>query len=384
VSGPATLPQCLLHNAAAMPRLPAFREKRHGIWQTTSWSGYADRVRRVAGGLAAHGFTRGDRLAVLGENRPCWYAAMLAAQALGGTAVPLHPESDVGRLQQIMRDARVAVAMVEDAAQAEKLVAAGGHLPDLEIVIVLAPRGLSAAPGGACSLAELEASGRVYVADHPEVVDAAIGGGRADALALLLYPWGRDTLPRPLALSHASLLSAAHRISTTEDVRPDDRALCYLPLASIEDVVYSQALGLGVGFVCHCPEGPDTVPVDLREVGPTFLVAPPRVLQILAEQLNARAAAASPLKRRLFTRFAALAEVAEKRREAGDRDPFAHRLAGLVGEVLIRAPVRDQLGLSHARWVHTGEGPLAPALARQFRALGVRLRPPVLATPAHV
>ncbi len=358
MSTPGTLPQYLLHNAAIMPQRMAFRERRRGIWQPLTWQAYADTVRGIAAWLAAQGFAPGGRLAVLGENRPQLYAAMLAAQALGGTGVPLHPEAEGGRIAQILRDCRASVAITEDLNQAEMLLAARDRMPDLALVTALS------------ELPQLRDAGA-----HPTgSVDAYIAQRAPQDVALLLYPWEPDKLPRPIVLTHADLLSAADTVIATEDVRPDDRAFAYLPLASFEDAIHTQALALKIGFSCNCPEGPDTVPRDLREIGPTILIAPPRLFELMAARLDASASAASPLKRQLYFRFTRLAEEAQQRREMGLDVPLRLRIARLAGELVVYAPARDQLGVGRARWVHLGDGSLAPTLARRFRAIGVPLR----------
>ena len=368
MTGPVTLPQYLLRNAAKMPRRLAFREKRRGIWQPLTWLAYADMVRGIAAWLAAQGFAPGGRLAVLGENRPQLYAAMLAAQALGGAGVPLHPDAEGARIVQIMRDCRASVAITQEADQADMVLAALDRLPDVAHVTALS------------DLPRLPNTGM-----HPiGSVDADIAQRAPQDPALLLYPWQPDKLPRPMVLTHGDLLGAADRIIASEDVRPGDRAFAYLPLASLEDAIYTQALALKAGFSCNCPEGPDTVPRDLHEIGPTFLIAPARLFELLAARLDTSAAAASPLKRWLYSRFTDLAEEAEQRREMGLDVPLGLRIARMTGEFMVHTPVRDQLGLARLRWVHLGGQPLAPVLARRFRAIGVPLRPSGEAVPAVV
>lgn len=356
---PVTLPQYLLRNAEQMPRRVAFREKRRGIWQPLSWRAYADMVRGIAAWLAAQGFASGGRLAVLGENRPPLYAAILAAQALGGAGVPLHPDAEGGRITHILRDSGASIAITEEAEQADMLLAARDRLPDLTHVTALS------------DLPRLPDAG----AHTTRSVDGGIAQRAPEDVALLLYPWQPDKLPRPMVLTHADLLGTADRILATEDVRPSDRSFAYLPQASFEDAIYTQSLALKVGFSCNCPEGPDAVPRDLHEIGPTILIAPARLFELLAARLDTSASAASPLKRRLYSRFTRLAEQAEQRREMGLDVGLGLRVARSVGELVVHAPVRDQLGLSRARWVHLGDQPLAPALARRFRAIGVPLRP---------
>lgn len=346
---PATLPQHLLRHATEIPRRVAFRERRRGIWKPLSWSGYANLVRRIAAGVATQGFGPGGRLAVLGENRPQLYAAMLAAQALGGAGVPLHPDAESARIIHILRDCHASVLITEETTQAEMVLAARDRLPDLADVIALSDLGR-------------------LTADRPDFPTSALAACTPTDIALLLFPWKPDKLPRPVVLTHANLLAAACRITEREEVRPSDEAFAYLPLASLEDVIYSQALALTVGCVCNCPEGPDTIRRDLREIGPTILIAPARLLELLADEFDSRAAAASPLKRALLRRFIVFAEAAEQRRDAGSGLPLRLAIASLIGELLVCAPVRDQLGLARLRWVHLGNGPLAPTLAQRFRA----------------
>lgn len=361
MSSGETLPRLLWRNAARWPDRPAWRHKRLGIWQAVTWSAFAARVRGIALGLAAEGFGAGDRLAVLGDNRPDLYAAMLAAQALGGAAVPLDPDADTGAVAAIVDDAGVSVAVADTPDQAERLSALTGSLS----VWCADPHDEAKDQ----SLDALIAKGR---GAQPASLD-----GLPDSLALLLYP---NAQTRPLALSHSQLLAAAEAITAADAVWPQDETLSYLPMASYDDAAYSLALGLLSGCVCNCPEAPDSALRDMREIGPTILVAPPQACTAFVQTVTGKATTATGLKRQVLVWSRDVGLRAETAREQGTPVPFGTSLCCRIGEVLACAPVRDQLGLSRARWVHTS-GAVPAEAARLLRALGVPLRSRMVETP---
>ncbi len=209
-----TLPRLLRRNAASMGARPAMREKRHGIWQTLTWAAYETLVLDLARGLAARGFGAGDRLAVIGDNRPRLYAALLAAQSLGGIGVPVWQDADPGVLAGMLRAANVRVAVAEDQEQIGKLLTVKDQLPGLTLAVSLDPR--AARDGDAAWLIDFAALQQQGAALTTPV--DAIANGRPDDVALLLCRAGEPGV----MLSHANLLSAARAITEVEDVRPTD------------------------------------------------------------------------------------------------------------------------------------------------------------------
>ena len=372
---PTTLPRLLRRNAELMAARPAIREKNHGIWQTFSWAQYWEEVRDFALGLAAHGFRPGDKLAVIGDNRPRLYWAQVAAQCLGGTAVPMYQDSIASELVFVLNHAEVSVVVAEDQEQVDKILSLRDELPHLQLVVYDDPKGLRHySSNGLKFFAEMQATGREFGAAHPGYVEAEIDNGDPDNLALLTYTSGTTGRPKGVMLSHANLLSSAQGFIAAEDIRATDELLCYLPMAWIGDSLFSLVLTLLVGFTCNCPERPQTVQRDLRELGPTIAIAPPRIWENMLTQLRVRAADSTPLKRRLFEFFQGLAEPAEQRKGEGKQTALISRLSLALGEVLIYGPVRDQLGLRRARWVYTGGAPLGPDTFRFFRAFGVNIK----------
>jgi long-chain acyl-CoA synthetase len=375
MSGATTLPRLLLRNAREIAGRPAMREKTRGIWRSLTWAQYWEEVRDFAQGLAACGFRRGDKLSVIGDNRPRLYAAQLAAQSLGGVAVPVYQDSIAAELAYVLDHAEVSVIVAEDQEQVDKILSLKHRLANLRLVVYDDPRGLGHYDEPLLqSFDALQAAGREFAARHPGHVEAEIDKGAPEELALLSYTSGTTGHPKGAMLSHANLLWSAEAFLKAETVRPDEEWLCYLPMAWIGDSLFSLALHQRVGFTCNCPEGPQTVQRDLRELGPTAALAPPRVWENMLTSVRVRAADATPLKRRTFAFFRDLAERAERTRSAGGRPPLSTRLGLALGEILVYAPMRDQLGLRRARWAYTGGAALGPDSFRFFRAFGINLK----------
>jgi len=370
-----TLPRLLIRNARTMSERPALREKDRGIWQTYNWARYFQEVRDFALGLAVHGFRRGDKLAVIGDNRPRLYWAQLAAQSLGGVAVPVYQDSIAAELVHVLSHAEISVIVAEDQEQVDKILSLSDRLPDLKLVIYDDPRGMRHyATPLLKSFDEIQTSGRDFGAAHPNFVEGEIDKGSPDDLALLNYTSGTTGNPKGVMLSHANLLSAADALLAAEHFSASDEILCYLPMAWIGDSLLSLVLALLVGFTANCPERPETVQRDLRELGPTVVIAPPRIWENLLTSLRLRAADASPLKRKLFAFFQHRAERTEQFQSENKNPSLTMRLGSALGEYLVYGPVRDQLGFRRARLVYTGGAPLGPDTFRFFRSFGLNLK----------
>ncbi len=370
-----TLPRMLRHNAETMPERPALREKNLGIWQTYTWARYYQEVGDFALGLAAHGFRRGDKLSVIGDNRPRLYWAQLAAQCLGGLAVPVYQDSIAAELVYVLNHAEISVIVAEDQEQVDKILSLKDELPGLKLVIYDDPRGMRYYEEPSLkSFDEVRAAGRDFGAAHPDYLESEIDKGTPEDLALLNYTSGTTGHPKGVMLSHANLITSAAAYAAAEDIRPSDELLCYLPMAWIGDSLFSIVLNLLVGFTCNCPERPETVQRDLRELGPTIGFAPPRIWESMLSAVRVRAADSTPFKRRMFDFFHRLAEQAELLKGEGKPLSPPTRLGLALGEVLVYAPLRDQLGLGRARWFYTGGAPLGADTYRFFRSIGINVK----------
>ena len=371
----ATLPRLLRRNAQELARRTAIREKDRGIWQSCSWAEYHAQVRDFALGLAALGFKRGDRLSVIGDNRPRLYWAQMAAQCLGGASVPVYQDSIARELAFVWTHADVSVIVAEDQEQIDKVMALRDELSALRYVIYDDARGmLHYKHDWLKSFADVQAMGREFGKTHGGYFDAAIEQGRADDLAFVCYTSGTTGNPKGAMLTHGNALETAKMALRAEDFRVDDDYLAYLPMAWVGDTFYTLVMGLAVGFAINCPESPETVQRDLRELGPTLILAPPRIWENMLTAVQVKGADAPPLKRWVFERSRRAAARAEILRSEGKRIPLGLRVSVALGEFFVYGPLRDQLGLRRARWALTGGAPLGPDTFRFFRSIGVNLK----------
>jgi long-chain acyl-CoA synthetase len=370
-----TLPRLLLRHARERAGRTAFREKDRGIWQSWTWREARDEVERFALGLAALGFRRGDRLSVIGDNRPRLYWAQVAAQALGGVSVPVYQDSIARELAYVWNHAEVTVIVAEDQEQVDKVVALRDELPGLRRVVFDDPRGMAHyRHDWLLSFEEVQRRGRERAAREPGAFEAEVEAGAPDDVAFICYTSGTTGSPKGAMLTHVNALATARAAMAAADIRPDDDWLAYLPMAWVGDAFYTLVLGLLVGFTVNCPESPETVQRDLRELGPTAVLAPPRIWENMLTSVQVRASDAPALKRWIFERCRAAAERAEILRSDGTPVPAGLRLACALGEFLVYGPIRDQLGLRRARWALTGGAPLGPDTFRFFRSIGVNLK----------
>ena len=371
----STLPQFLLKNAREHPRAPALREKDRGIWQEWSWSAYLDRSRAVALGLVDLGFQRGDKIAFLSDNRPELYATMVAAQAVGGVPVPLFQDAIARELAYVIDHADARFVYAEDQEQVDKVLDLKEKLPRVERVIYDDAKGLRHYKDPLLiSLEELEARGRRLHTEQPRLFEEMVARGQPDDIALICYTSGTTGTPKGAVISHANFIHAIRGLLEVERYELTDEILAYLPAAWIGDTFWSLAGSLMVGSTVNCPERPETVLENLKEIGPHVLVAPPRIWENLVSTVQVRIDDASWVKRRLARWLMPVGE--EVARRQMDKQPvsLSLRLRHALGEFFVFGPLRDHLGFRRTRYAYTGGAPLGPEVFLFFRAIGINLK----------
>jgi long-chain acyl-CoA synthetase len=368
-----TFPRLMLHHAHVRPDHPATREKDLGIWQTWSWRDVAGEVRAIACGLAAEGFGRGMHLAIVGDNRPRLYWAMIAAQALGGVPVPMYQDAPAAEFVFVLNDAEIDYALVEDQEQVDKLLEAQPQVPTLRHVYYDDPRGLRNYDG-VTSFDQLVERGRAYDRAHPGFFDEQVARGRAGDVSGMLYTSGTTGKPKGVRQTHAAFIAAAKGSAEFDRLKPSDSVLSYLPMAWVGDHLFSFAQWLYVGFTINCPESGDTVMTDLREIGPTYYFAPPRVFENLLTQVMIRMEDAGAIKRWLFGHFTDVARRCGTRILDGGKVPAGDRLQYSLGNLLVYGPLRNVLGMSRIRVAYTAGAAIGPDLFRFYRSIGINLK----------
>ena len=371
----STLPKLLRRNALQFSSEPGMREKDHGIWRTLSWAQCYETMRDFSLGLAHLGFRRGDKLAVIGDNRPRLYLAQLSCQAAGGIAVPVYQDAIATELAFVLNHAEVSIVVAEDQEQVDKILALRHQLPRLTWIVFEDQRGLNTHDDPMLkSYAWVQAKGRELLAEHLAFFEQEMATGGADDVAMIAYTSGTTGQPKGGMLSHRNMITTAENYASFEKIKHGDNWLSYLPMAWVGDVMLSLATAIVAGVTINTPEGPETVQRDLRELGPHGLLAPPRIWESLLTQLQVKATDSSSLKRRTYEYFRKVAETRELLREDGKPIPAGLNLAYRIGEYVTYGPVRDQLGLRNARWCLTGGAPLGPDTFRFFRSFGINLK----------
>jgi len=370
-----TFPALLMMHAQARGRRPAIREKKLGIWQTLTWAEVAALVRDTAHGMAALGVQPRSHVAVVGENRPRLYIAMMAAQALGAIPVPLYQDAVAQEMAYVLQDAEVALVVAEDQEQVDKMLEVRGQCPHLRHIIYDDPRGLRHYTDPAlASFDALLARGREHASLQPGFFERAAGAVRPDDTAAMFYTSGTTGKPKGVVLTHAALIDRARAIQQMEGLTDQEDVLAYLPPAWIGQNMFSYTQLIVTGFTVNHPESPATVAIDMRDIGPTYYFAPPRILEDLLTHVLIRMEDAGYLKRTMFKRCMALAHRVGIRILDGQPVGLFDRLCHAVGNVLVYGPLRNALGMSRVRVAYTAGEAIGPDLFSFYRSIGINLK----------
>ena len=371
----STFPQLLLQHAAQRPAAPAMREKEYGIWQTLSWQDMARMVEELAAGLHQAGLRPHQHMVVVGANRPRLYATMLAVQSLGAVPIPLYQDAAAAECVFPINNAEVAFAFAEDQEQVDKLLEIRPQCPQLQHLFFDDPRGLrNYEDSGLASLDELQASGQAFAKLHPDFFRQAVAKVQPDDVAAMFFTSGTTGNPKGVVHTHDTLLNRARAGAEFDRLGSSEEVLAYLPPAWIGQNIFSYAQWLACGYVVNCPESAATASIDLKEIGPTYYFAPPRVFEGLLTSVMIRMEDAGALKRKLFHAFMAVAQRVGPARMDGKPVSPKDRLLYALGNALVYGPLRNTLGFSRVRVAYTAGEAIGPDLFSFYRSIGINLK----------
>jgi long-chain acyl-CoA synthetase len=370
-----TFPKLLMHHAQVRGGRPAIREKDLGIWQTWTWKRFADEVRALACGLAAEGFRRGEHLALVGDNRPRIYAAVCAAQCLGGIPVPLYQDAVANELVFPIQNAEIRFAVAEDQEQVDKLLEILPQCPSLKRIYYDDPRGMRHyTQPQLMSYEKLLEKGNERLAREPQFIDGEIDKGSGSDTAAMFFTSGTTGVPKGVVLTHEALIDRSRVVAQLEKLTERDVVLAFMPPAWIGQNIFSYAQPLVAGYCICCPESAETVVTDMREIAPSYYFAPPRIFEALLTQVSVRMEDAGALKRWLYRYFMGVAKRVGTRILEGKRVGLLDRMLYNLGDLFVYGPLRNVLGMSKVRIAYTGGEAIGPDLFTFYRSLGINLK----------
>lgn len=370
-----TFPRLLLEHAAKRPQAAAMREKEYGIWQTTTWQEMAGQVEHIACGLHQLGLQRDEHIIVIGANRPSLYATMLAAQSLGAIPVPLYQDAVAAECVFPINNAEVRFAVVEDQEQVDKMLEIREQCPQLKHILFDDPRGLrNYDEPGLAGLEEVVAAGKVFASEHPDFFREEVEKAQPDDVAAMFFTSGTTGNPKGVVHTHFTLLNRAEVGAKFDKLTAAEEVLAYLPPAWIGQNIFSYAQWLACGYVVNCPESSGTVSIDLKEIGPTYYFAPPRVFEGLLTSVMIRMEDAGAIKRKMFHAFMDVARKVGPALMDGKTVGLGDRLLYALGNVLVYGPLRNTLGFSRVRVAYTAGEAIGPDLFSFYRSIGINLK----------
>ena len=373
--GMQSLPALLERNAKQFADAPAYREKEFGIWQCWNWAETAKEIEALALGLINLGVNEGDFIAIIGRNRPYLYWAMVAAQSVGAVPVPLYQDAVAEEMAYVLGHCGARFVIVGDQEQADKVIEVQDQLHQFEQLIYLDPRGMRKYDHHQLhEYSHVQAQGRAAYDEWIPDLQARKAKLNYDSTCVMLYTSGTTGKPKGVVLSNRNVIESARNASDFDKLNKDENILSYLPMAWVGDFIFSIGQAYWCGFCVNCPESADTMMTDLREIGPTYYFAPPRVFETQLTSVMIRMEDASKLKRKMFHHYMAHAKKVGGDILDGKPVGFMDRLKYKIGDFLVYGPLKDTLGFGRVRVGYTAGEAIGPEIFEFYRSLGINLK----------
>ena len=374
-AGLRSIPALLARNATQMGNRPAYREKEFGIWQGWTWAETQDEIRALALGFLALGLNRGDHVAIVGRNRPAHYWAMVAAQMCGAVPVPLYQDAVASEMAYVLAHSRARFVVCGDQEQVDKIIEAEEGDDTVEQIIYTDKRGMRKYDHSRMNwLDDVQAEGRAAHQRFSDELDARIAELDYDSTCVMLYTSGTTGKPKGVVLSNRNVIETARATSEFDGLKASEEVLAYLPMAWVGDFIFSVGQAYWTGFCVNCPEGAHTMMTDLREIGPTYFFAPPRVFEGQLTSVMIRMEDASRLKKFLFDHYMKLARRVGVALTDGKPVGALDRLRYGLGNLLVFGPLKNTLGYSRIRVGYTAGEAIGPEIFDFYRSLGINLK----------
>ncbi len=353
----------------------AMREKEFGIWRPYTWKDYYDNVKFLCLGMVAMGLKKGDKVAMIGDNRPEGLWTEMAALCAGGIGVWLFQDCMMDEVKYIIDHSDAKFFVGETQEEVDKALAIKGDCPKLEKIIWDDPKGMrNYHQDFLISLKKVQEMGRWMDKKEPGLFENLINQGHGDDICLLFYTSGTTALPKGALLSHWNMLTMGHNLMAVDPCYDTDDFVSYLPFAWIGEQMMSISCGLQVGYTLNFPEEPTTAKEDIRQIGPHVMFAPPRLYEGMTRQVQVKYIDSSWIKRKVYEFSTKVGYKVANLKFKKKPIPVTWSILNGLASLLMQKKLKDHLGMSRLRHAYTGGAAMGPDHFRFFHALGVNLK----------